>query len=732
MARDLFTNQASTTVAASKSAVSAGTTESWTVASSSAFPTASNSTIPPTQFYVADPAAPTELILVTNISGTTWSVTRGADGTTPVSHSAGFTIKNVVPAKWLQRLEDRLKKDEFNVLDFGAVGDDSTDCYAGIQAALNAARDAGGGTVIIPKGDYRFQTTPFKIYSGTHILAHPEARIKNYAGTDASMMWNGTPGVDPSGYDGEGNIVIQGGIWDQRGGVVGGAACFSFAHGRNLTWRDCIIRDVRGTHAIEINGCQTVRIVNCRFEGFYDPGGREYSEAVQMDLMKGSDYYGAFGAYDNTTCDDVLIDGCVFTTSDSGTTHEWGRGVGSHNGTIGKWHTNIRVTNNYFNVKHEAVRAYSWNRTVISNNISVDTSLGITLESIPWNSVDSEMTKDANGVQQSTSQDFQDFVITGNILYGSQSGETNQPLIFVTGEDTGRCLNGTIANNTITDCADDAICVQYGENVNITGNSIYSPGQYGVLIQDCIGVKASSNKIREPGHSGLGTFNSSVCHISDNHIENATRHGVYMSFCVKNVVDSNYIYGAGRGTNNTYAALYNDSGDSTGCSWIRNTVRHVGSGNRYNHGIHLNGGPDHLVRDNDIEAGATSRYNFTGDTTLRGLIPYTIGPITQPNLTAAGLKYGEIVAATSGIIVSMKGHLGAVSGSPTFRPAINGTATGSTSSAYNATSTAAPVTTAQSVTFAEGDRIGVQQVATASTASGLTVTYWVVENASNL
>src|SRR5690606_34850158 len=97
-----------------------------------------------------------------------------------------------------------------------------------------------------------------------------------------------------------------------------------------------------------------------------------------------------FGAYDNTTCDDVLVDGCTFTTSDSGSTHEWGRGVGSHNGTIGKWHTNIRVTNCYFNVKHEAVRTYSWNDFVIANNVVKDGSTCFTLESIPYGGVPSE------------------------------------------------------------------------------------------------------------------------------------------------------------------------------------------------------------------------------------------------------------------------------------------------------------------------------------------------------
>ena len=95
MAITLFSNNPSTTV------TSGGTTNtdtSWTVASSAAFPAASNSAVPATIFHVADPAAPSELIAVTNVSGTTWTVTRGAEGTTACVHAAGFTVYQVVSA----------------------------------------------------------------------------------------------------------------------------------------------------------------------------------------------------------------------------------------------------------------------------------------------------------------------------------------------------------------------------------------------------------------------------------------------------------------------------------------------------------------------------------------------------------------------------------------------------------------------------------------------------------
>jgi len=86
-----------------------GTQETWTVATSAGFPAASSGASPPAQFHVADPVAPSEMIAVTNVSGTTWTVTRGAESTTPVTHGAGFTVYQVVTtgglaafAQWAQ------------------------------------------------------------------------------------------------------------------------------------------------------------------------------------------------------------------------------------------------------------------------------------------------------------------------------------------------------------------------------------------------------------------------------------------------------------------------------------------------------------------------------------------------------------------------------------------------------------------------------------------------------
>lgn len=100
MPATIFSNNPSTTTTSTSgtTAPAALSTETWTVTSSAEFPAASNSVIPKTQFTIADPALPAELIYVTNVSGTSWSVTRGVEGTTPVAHATGATFFQIVSA----------------------------------------------------------------------------------------------------------------------------------------------------------------------------------------------------------------------------------------------------------------------------------------------------------------------------------------------------------------------------------------------------------------------------------------------------------------------------------------------------------------------------------------------------------------------------------------------------------------------------------------------------------
>ncbi len=167
MTVETFANLPSTTVSSGgTTAPSPGTVQTWTVASSAGFPAASSGASPPTQFHIADPADDTEIIAVTNISGTAWTVTRGAEGSAPVTHAAGFAVNQVVSAgayggfaqlpaanTWTGSQYFRSGSPWYDVKAYGATGNGTTDDTAAIQAAISAQQGAGG-TVFLPPGTY--------------------------------------------------------------------------------------------------------------------------------------------------------------------------------------------------------------------------------------------------------------------------------------------------------------------------------------------------------------------------------------------------------------------------------------------------------------------------------------------------------------------------------------------------------------------------------------------------
>ncbi len=154
-----FANLPSTTVSSGGTdAPAPGTTETFTVASAAGWPGASSSASPPTGFSFADTALPGEVMRCVNRSGTTWTVTRGSEGTTPVSHQAGFTIVQVTSAGDLTALA---RVDWLNaVTQFGADPTGTADSTTAINTALTDA--APGQPVYLPTGTYK-TTAPILI-----------------------------------------------------------------------------------------------------------------------------------------------------------------------------------------------------------------------------------------------------------------------------------------------------------------------------------------------------------------------------------------------------------------------------------------------------------------------------------------------------------------------------------------------------------------------------------------
>jgi hypothetical protein len=209
---ELFANQAQTIVSSGgTTAPSPGTVESWTVATPAAFPSASNSASPPTAFHVADAdlAHSGEVVAVTNVSGSTWTVTRGAEGTTPAAHAAGFTAQQVTTAGFLGAVQLPAAGDPRSFTFTAADLSDPASWYGGAAAkVLPAWTPVTSGTLVLLKpgdnGDPDYPTGfEVMLWEGaTANVDYPDL-------TAASGSFTGTTGADVWTYGGTSGLSAR-------------------------------------------------------------------------------------------------------------------------------------------------------------------------------------------------------------------------------------------------------------------------------------------------------------------------------------------------------------------------------------------------------------------------------------------------------------------------------------------------------------------------------------------
>jgi hypothetical protein len=148
---EVFANQPTATVTSGGgTAPASGTVETWTASSWAGFAQATTNS---TQYHIYDTTTgkSTELILVQNTSGTSATVVRGAEGTTPVAHSAPFQVTQAITAGALAQLQ---VTDWINVVTmFGADPTGTADSTTAIQTAIGAL-PAHGGVIYFPAGVY--------------------------------------------------------------------------------------------------------------------------------------------------------------------------------------------------------------------------------------------------------------------------------------------------------------------------------------------------------------------------------------------------------------------------------------------------------------------------------------------------------------------------------------------------------------------------------------------------
>ncbi len=222
----------------------------------------------------------------------------------------------------------------FNVRNHGAAGDGIQLDTDAINKTIEAAREAGGGTVLVPAGNYLSGTiilqsnVTFWIDAGARILG--STNLSDYRRPAGQREWYGA-------------IILANGV--RNVGIVGGGTI----DGQNLTNPRGEER-IRGPHAVVVYNCKDVVVRDVTFK---DPGN--YSLVMRSCERVNIDNLTAFGGYDGINMHDVrdaTISNCRLYTGDDC--------------LAGAYWENVTVCNCLLNSSCNAIR--TGGRNVLINN----------------------------------------------------------------------------------------------------------------------------------------------------------------------------------------------------------------------------------------------------------------------------------------------------------------------------------------------------------------------------
>lgn len=436
---------------------------------------------------------------------------------------------------------------EYNVLDYGAAGSGLVDDTAGVQAALDAANSAGGGTVIIPSGVYLI--SDFLVVRSDTTITASGATLRAVGDTGLLRSFAATDSF--AGYGGNSRIRVFGGIWDGNAGdgsddtTTATTNVMGFIHGRDILVRDATIRNVSSAHGIELNAIDGGRVIGCRFEGFRDNSGddsRQFSEAIQIDVTA-SPGSSSIPLYDDTPSRNVLVQGCYMGAAVDGSGHgPFGKLVGSHTAPAGVMYEGIRVIGCLVDGALDiAIRAYSWRRSVIAGNVIVnaashgiahdtaDDQLGSTI--IADNTIvdaggSGIVVNGASGLLTTNTR------ITGNIVSSAELAAISCQY----------CDEPSVVGNSVRGGGITGIFFQHGVGGQITGNTVVDTGSNCLNVTSQDGVLISGNRAKSPAANYLVNIQTATdCEITGNHLSDPVNHFAILN--LTSATQKNFVHG---------------------------------------------------------------------------------------------------------------------------------------------------------------------------------------------
>ncbi len=256
--------------------------------------------------------------------------------------------------------------------------------YYVLRSYLEQLEKVGGGTLILNAGTYEITNTLYVASNITVFLKDGVILRKSDETGVASMKSSSSifQAAAPSksriagaysGYKGESNIKFLGeGSATIDMNFVEGAIGIIFIHNRELTVSGIHFTNMQSGHFIELDASENVIIENNSFTG-HKPSESGIKEAINLDTpdLSTGGIHADWSSYDQTPNREVMIRNNHFRDLE--------RAIGTHKYSEGKYHENIRISNNRIeNTDSDAIRILNWKTPIITGNSihNVNSGLG--------------------------------------------------------------------------------------------------------------------------------------------------------------------------------------------------------------------------------------------------------------------------------------------------------------------------------------------------------------------
>lgn len=193
-------------------------------------------------------------------------------------------IGSAVFARDINRIQNWLTSYWLNVLDYGAVGDGTTDDSAAIQAAINAAAD--GQCIVIPATDNGYLiATGFTLPTTKRVRIIGSGATLTYSGSGDLFSINNAAGANDPRH------IIEGLVVEKTVATRGTGTAFNISDSQGQTVRDCTVwyfdkavALVNTLYWTEMTVIDNVDANHCNYGLYASLGASAYASLASLSL----------------------------------------------------------------------------------------------------------------------------------------------------------------------------------------------------------------------------------------------------------------------------------------------------------------------------------------------------------------------------------------------------------------------------------------------------------------